>query len=400
MLCKICRSEVAELLVNKGRKAVTSLGRLVEGNSAVYMCESCSHCQTDSGINFEHYYSSEYKSLLDFPEEDDIYKIENNNTVYRSEFMAKNFLGKILCYQRDGQLPGHISVLDYGCGKGLFAKALLSLSDFVECWLYDISDDYLTSWSDKVPRDQSACFDIPEGWAGKFDVITSLLSLEHVCNPVREIDNLRSLLAPSGFLYILVPNMYSENKIDMLVADHIHHYSPLSMKVALSAAGFDLLDEDHASHSQCSIYLAKRRLKVFKPACQTNEINEYIRRQKDIAYSFGASFDRLEAFARSNKDRPCIVIGAGVIGSLVASLIDGLMQISCFVDSNKFKQKKGWLGYSVVSPADLGKHIENLRPPRPVYVIAMNSKMAPIGLTMVPGNAHPDDVFRLFPSRL
>jgi len=377
MLCRICGSDVTELLKNKSHQVVTSLGRLVEGNFAVYTCESCSHCQTETGIDFGHYYSSEYKSLLDFPEEDDIYKIENNNTVYRSEFMAKTFLAKISCYQKDGQLPGKISILDYGCGKGHFVKSLLSLSNFTDCWLYDISDDYLPNWSDNVPRDHYACFDIPEAWAGKFDIITSLLSLEHVCNPAREIDSLRSLLTSSGFLYILVPNMYSENEMDMLVVDHIHHYSPLSMKVALSAAGFDLLDEDHASHSQCSIYLAKRRPKVIKPVCKTSEINEYIRRQKDIAYSFGESFDRLRAFATSNKGRPCIVIGAGVIGSLVASLIDDLMSISCFVDSNKFKQKKGWLGYSVV---------------------AMNRKMVPIGLSMVPGHTHPDDVFSLFPS--
>jgi 2-polyprenyl-3-methyl-5-hydroxy-6-metoxy-1,4-benzoquinol methylase len=99
--------------------------------------------------------------------------------------MAKTFLAKISCYQKDGQLPGKISILDYGCGKGHFVKSLLALSNFTDCWLYDISDDYLPNWSDNVPRDHYACFDIPEAWAGKFDIITSLLSLEHVCNPAR-----------------------------------------------------------------------------------------------------------------------------------------------------------------------------------------------------------------------
>jgi hypothetical protein len=54
MLCRICGSDVAELLKNKSHQVVTSLGRLVEGNFAVYTCESCSHCQTETGIDFGH----------------------------------------------------------------------------------------------------------------------------------------------------------------------------------------------------------------------------------------------------------------------------------------------------------------------------------------------------------
>ena len=357
MTCAICGSCQTKLITFDNGQLVTSLGKLVEGSSTIYSCESCSHCQTESTIDFEEYYSSEYRTLMAFPDEDDIYSIENGKTIYRSDHMVKIFLSKILAYRSNLQLDESIRMLDYGCGKGHFAKRLSSTSSMFQCYLYDISADYLPSWSEYVSASQYAISGIPESWFGTFDVITSLLSLEHVQDPIEEIRRLRLLLSSQGVIYIIVPNMYSENQLDMLVADHMHHYSPLSMRTALQKAGLELVEEDHVSHSQCSIYVAKCGSEDARSVHNSSNTYEHLQRQRDIAMSYEASLDKLNAFLASKRGRPIIIVGAGLIGSLIASLIDDLTQIACFVDSSIFKQKKGWLSSPVLSPSDLDKFV-------------------------------------------
>lgn len=393
MTCAICGSFQTKLITFDNGQLVTSLGKLVEGSSTIYSCESCSHCQTESTIDFEEYYSSEYKTLMAFPDEDDIYSIENGKTIYRSDHMVKIFLSKIMTYRSYLQLDESIRMLDYGCGKGHFAKRLSSASGIFRCYLYDISADYLPSWSEYVSESQYACSDIPESWFGTFDVITSLLSLEHVQDPIEEIRKLRLLLSSQGVIYIIVPSMYSENQMDMLVADHMHHYSPLLMRTALQKAGLELVEEDHVSHSQCSIYIAKCGSEDARSVHNSSNTYEYLQRQRDIALSYESSLDKLNAFLASKRGRPIIIVGAGVIGSLIASLIDDLTQIACFVDSSIFKQKKGWLSSPVLSPSDLDKFVTA---DPPVYIIAFNGKMTPIGLSMVPACVQSNDVFSLF----
>lgn len=357
MTCAICGSDQTKLMTFNNGQLVTSLGKLVEGNSTIYSCASCSHCQTESSIDFEKYYSTEYKTLMAFPDEDDIYGIENGKTIYRSDHMVQIFLSKILRYRSDLQPSECIRTLDYGCGKGHFAKNLSSLSSLFKCYLYDISTDYLPIWSEHVSPSHYACSDIPDSWFGAFEVVTSLLSMEHVQDPIKELKKLQLLLSSQGIIYIIVPNMYSENRMDMLVADHIHHYSPLSMRKALQKAGLELVEEDHVSHSQCTIYIAKNCPESSRPVHNPSNTDEYLQRQKDLAMSFQSSLDMLNTFLESKSGRPIIIVGAGVIGSLIASLIDDLTQIACFVDSSIFKQKKGWLSSHVISPLDLDKLI-------------------------------------------
>ena len=67
-----------------------------------------------------------------------------------------------------------------------------------------------------------------------------MFSLEHVTDPLAILRHVSSLLKECGIFYIVVPNMYSENESDVLVVDHLHHYSPVSMRKMLEFCGFAL----------------------------------------------------------------------------------------------------------------------------------------------------------------
>ena len=254
MNCKICGSSVDQLLDLPQSHQVSSLGRLIDGSASIYYCKNCSHCQTSTNINLSEYYSSNYKTLMHSPDEDDVYKITSGRTIWRAEHMALTFIDKLKNLIADSSNLDTLNFLDFGTGKGLFPKTVLKKSSQFNIHLYDVSKDYIPSWNLFCKPSQYSCFEFPSKWQGFFDVITSMFSLEHVIDPVSELKKISSLLKPDGLLYVVVPNMYSENMFDMVVVDHVHHYSECSIAQAFAQAGLTLIDSDQASQASFNLY--------------------------------------------------------------------------------------------------------------------------------------------------
>lgn len=392
MICTICGGVVSKILDLDQREQVTSLGRLIAGKASVYRCESCTHCQTDTAINLEEYYSKDYKTLMHTMEEDDVYKIIDGRIVWRAEHMARTFIKKIdkLINPLDGK---KIRFLDFGTGKGLFPKTVMSLNPLYNSYLFDISEDYTLSWQQFRNPNQYSSFSIPADWHHSFDVVSSMFSMEHVSNPLVELRTIANLLKPGGYLYIVVPNMYSENIFDMIVVDHVQHYSPSSVKAVLQQANLMLVDEDHVSHDQASIYIAQNMIVAAPEARECDEYNKYLRMQDEASLLFARMIDKINQFADYAQGGPIVVVGAGVIGTFVKSILGSRNGIGLFVDSNIHKQSKGWLSLPVISPSALAEY-DKLYSPH--YIIAHNPRMIPLALEMLPCGIANDRVLTLF----
>lgn len=120
---------------------------------------------------------------------------------------------------------GHpLRVLDFGCGKSLFGRRASQEGDRFDVHLFDVSDNYENYWG-FVRSEKRAQFSLPPSWAQKFDVVTSLFSLEHVERPLEVLADIRRLLRPDGVVYVVLPNPYGDNISDYLVVDHVQHFS-------------------------------------------------------------------------------------------------------------------------------------------------------------------------------
>jgi len=393
MICKVCNSRVDKILSLSQRQQVTSLGRLIIGQAAVYRCKSCTHCQTETDINLAEYYAKDYKTLMHTMEEDDVYKIVNDRIIWRAEHMARTFIEKVDTLLSPSVYNNMIRFLDFGTGKGLFPKTVFNFKPSFDPYLFDISEDYTLSWDQFCNSSHYSCFTVPANWHHSFDIVSSMFSLEHVVNPVSELQTISNLLKPGGLLYIVVPNMYSENIFDMVVADHVQHYSPYSIRAVLEQVDLTLVDEDHDSHDQASIYVAQNRSNAITKACDSDEAKSYLQRQDEVSLCFAELVDKITKFAESAQGGSIAVVGAGVIGTFVKSILDGRYGIDLFVDSNIHKQSKGWLSLPVVSPSALAEY-DKLN--RPHYIIAHNSKMRSLGLKMLPQEVTGDRILTLF----
>ena len=255
MKCKVCSSNSELVFEQSGGVAITSLGKIIEAKADTFLCSYCSHCQTHPSINLFEYYSNEYKTLSFSMDEDDLYGYESGIPIYRNSHQAKTLSKKLKNIKEFNLSDGPL--LDFGCGKSLVMKYFIKETPVENVYLYDVSNDYIKFWKSFLPSEQYACFDLPPKWDGFFTLITSFFSLEHVADPISELKKINQLLKKDGLVYIVVPNMYSENIADMIVVDHIHHYSEPSMELLLNNTGFEMIEADHLSHAQGSIYIGK-----------------------------------------------------------------------------------------------------------------------------------------------
>lgn len=346
--CSICGCQMSEVYHSSSEVSITSLAALVPGKTIVFACAHCGHLETSSLFDLDQYYDTGYKIGGLDADEDDLYTIEDDRMVFRSEHMARILLKKTSSF-------GITKLLDYGCGKSLASQRAMVANPNLDVYLFDVSRDYVEFWKSFRPEEKFAFFNTPLAWNGFFDCVTSFFSLEHVPSPRDSVAQIRNLLRDGGYLYAIVPNIYSVNRADLLVVDHLHHYSLSSMKYCLSSSGFELIEVDNISHQQASIYIAKA---VAEPSSVIEldpvEVLASIQEANKLADFWEDAEARLHKFearlAASGVER-IYIYGAGIVGIFLYSRFRNKAIISGFIDSNQHKQKKKYCGLPVVSPS-------------------------------------------------
>jgi SAM-dependent methyltransferase len=345
--CSICGGEMSVVFHSSSEVSITSLAVLVPGKTTVSVCGHCGHLATSSLFDLDQYYDTGYKiGGLDV-DDDDLYSIEEGTTVFRSEHMARVFLEKT-------SNLGITRLLDYGCGKSLTSKWAMASNPNLDAYLFDVSNDYVEFWKSFRPEVKYALFDTPASWNGTFDCVTSYFSLEHVPFPRDSLSRIRSLLRNGGFLYAIVPNIYSVNRADLLVVDHLHHYSLSSMKYCLYSCGFELVEVDNHTHHQASIYIARaisddalrKEPDPVKVAAGIQDVYEIADYWKEVE----ARLWEFEAQVAAAGLKRLFIYGAGIVGVYLYSKFRDKQRIAGFIDSNRHKQKKNYCGLQVVSP--------------------------------------------------
>jgi len=136
------------------------------------------------------------------------------------------------------------SLLDIGCSSGAFLSSLTDRS-----WqLYGIEIDALQA-NRATTRTGAHIFagDLLDASfrPGSFDVITMFHVLEHFDHPHDRMKKIYEWLKPGGVIYLGLPNIESwEARVfgsywfGLEVPRHLYHYTPTSLRLLLSAAGF------------------------------------------------------------------------------------------------------------------------------------------------------------------
>ena len=249
--CNLCENELAPpLYVGPEARSLTSLCAIVPGRTIVHFCGQCGHLQTQPLPALPAYYDSQYRILLDSEDEDQLYKITNGRKIFRIDQQVRTFLEKV-------PLAPAARVLDYGCAKGASAKKLLQFRPDISAHLFDVSSMYLPFWERFAREDQWGTHELKPRWQASFDAVMSYFVLEHVAEPVAVARRMAGLLKPGGVLYGLVPNVLA-NSADLIVADHVNHFSRPSLEALMERAGLRLVEIDGQAHEAGWIVTARK----------------------------------------------------------------------------------------------------------------------------------------------
>jgi SAM-dependent methyltransferase len=312
----------------------------------VYACHECGHVQSVEIAGIDQYYDTDYDILVSSEEEDQIYQVVDGIAIYRTEHQVHTLLDKVV-------LSAGSTILDYGCAKSATMRILRSGHSELHTYLFDVSDRYVSFWSAFLSEEHWATHVIPTSWNGRFDAVTSFFSLEHMARPQDALQQIHRLLKTGGIFYGIVPNVFS-NTADMIVVDHVSHFTVPSLTHLLRGACFEVVEIDTTAHRGALIFVAKKIGSKSVAVTRVEEIQNTVKAAKRIAQYWKGAGENVQAFEDSldGVDRIAIY-GAGFYGAFLTACLRHPHRIACIVDQNPFLQGRSVNGARIVAPADL-----------------------------------------------
>jgi SAM-dependent methyltransferase len=230
--CRLCgKATLQELESFRALPRVTSDCKPWSAGGRLAVCTSCGATQ----------------KLADAAWLAEIAAIYDSYTIYHQSQGAEQpiFSGQGAPLPRSVQLADYLtqqlgrrdrlSLLDFGCGTG---AALATFAQQYPDWaLYgsELSVKSLPALR-KLPGFVDLFTCPPEKIPARFDLITLIHSLEHVLEPIGTLAALAGKLEEAGHLFVQVPDC-SSTPYDLLIADHLLHFSSDTLRFAGERAG-------------------------------------------------------------------------------------------------------------------------------------------------------------------
>jgi len=258
----------------------------------------------------------------------------------RCEVLARHLLAS-------GRLPPAGSLLDVGAGSGAMLAAFSAASP--DWRLYGLDLDTRKEVALKaIPRFERLFTTPPGEVKQQFDLLTLIHSLEHFDQPVAMLRSLRGLIAPGGRLFVQVNNV-ERTPFDLVVADHLSHFSPKSLAylVAQSGLGVDGVRTDWVNKELSLLTSDAPQAEAVRgddPAAATARV------RRDVEWLSAMLEHARAASVRAGRGR------FGMFGTSVAAtwLASGLGDaIDFYVDEDPARRGRTHLGRPIVLPAEV-----------------------------------------------
>ena len=346
--CRICHGLLGPPVYESPLDAsVTSLCQILDGKTCVWHCENCSHTQTKPLLAVDNFYAVDYHILTADEKEDQLYSMCDGRKVFRTEHQVTTLLEKV-------NLSSNARVLDYGSGKGSTLRELCGNHSGIIPFVFDVGEQYRLFWKKFCPEENQAVGQLPPDWDNSMDVVVSFFALEHVSNPRAFVRNVNCLLKPGGVFYFLVPNIF-ENTADLVVADHLNHFSEGSLHRLLADASFVVRDIDAKAHNSAWVVVAEKSdVKGSVPV--TKSVSSQIADMSTYWREFGGRVRDFE----SDVEGEVAIYGSGFYGALIYVSLNNAQKVSCFLDQNPHRQKQSLLGKPILAPEVLPETVERL----------------------------------------
>lgn len=358
--CLVCESSsLVPLLELPDGLTITSLCRTIEGRVTSYFCRSCGHVQTTPLPNLSVYYAENYQILAQSAEEDQLLTLSNGKLAYRLQHQAETLMESL-------EIPLGAKILDYGCAKAETLRRICQTRSDLVPFCFDVSDDYSGFWKTFVLEENLATHRVRQEWDSRFDIVTTFFALEHVERPKEFVGEIFRLLRSGGKVYGIVPNLLT-NTADIVVADHVNHFTVPSLERLLCDCGFSGIEISDEKHPGALLFIAEKAEYRGITASADFRLEEQV---MEIARYWEGYVGNVREFENGHRDGSCAAIyGSGFYGSFIYASLREPSKIRYFVDQNPYRQRTLHLGIPVIPVEEITADLE-------VLYVGLNPRIA------------------------
>lgn len=378
--CNVCRAMLGPALYRSTEgQSLTSLCRLHPSTTEVFACTGCGHLQTRAIEGVDAFYDHDYNILVDSEDEDQVYEMQDGTPIYRTAHQVRVLRDTL------GDLAPPLLLLDYGCAKSSTIRALCAQEPDIVPHLYDVSARYEPFWEKFVPRGNWAIRHTPASWQGRFDLVTSFFSLEHIPTIADTLLHIASLMRPGGRFHAVVPNVLT-NVADFVVVDHCNHFTEPSLMHLLADAGLIAERIDDTAHRGAFVLVARKpeRSAVLTMPSDRSGIERVCAELCSLADFWRDVAGRVREYERMLPGQTQVAIyGAGFYGAFLSSSLADAERVACYLDNNPFLHGKTFNHKPVLPPAQLPADVG-------AVLIGLNPAHARRIVADIPALARPD----------
>lgn len=379
-LCRVCGTALSAPAYETPAPALTSVMTPADIPAQAFICAACGHAQSPDLPDVAAFYDSGYRISLASDDHDQIVRVSAEGVpLYRTDLQAEVSLRLL-------DLPQGAKLLDYGAAKADTLRKVVRARGDLHPHVFDVSTDYAAAWQGWVAVEDQATYETPAHWQGRFQAAMSHFALEHVAEPRRFLDTLHGLVAEGGKLLVTVPDPVI-NVCDMIVADHLNHFTVPSLKRAFADAGFRIESIDAETFPGAFFVLATRCAGPQDPALAPDEVAKACAEATAICTFWQAARAHVDAAAQRLKGRRAAIYGAGFYGSWLLGRIGDLVDVTLFLDQNPHLAGRPHLGRPVLLPAEMPADVDlvfvGLNPLRARDIIASVPALQRPGLEFV-----------------
>jgi SAM-dependent methyltransferase len=347
-LCAVCSSDQLQEIEGFASLArITSDCRPFPAGGCLYACSSCSAVQKRPSPQWLSEIGEIYSAYSSYYQSGGDEQIVFDRLSGRPRRRSDVFLERLVA---SGDWPDKGTALDVGCGNGV---TLSSMSRALSDWQlngFEMSNSGLQRLQ-AIPGFRRLFSGSLETIHGAFDLVTMVHSLEHFPSPAMALTELRPAVG-EGRLFIEVCNI-DENPFDILIADHLMHFSPDTLSRLLRRCGFDPVTvATDWVHKEISLVARPNVLSVqideIVPSTKTDADKVRCRILKYVAW-LNEMMDTIENYASGEKAFG--VFGTSIAATWIASQLGE--RIAFFVDEDESRVGKTHLGRSILHPRDV-----------------------------------------------
>lgn len=357
--CYVCESSIESFALSLAAPALSSLTTEIDVPTHVAVCDRCGHGQSPEPVELASFYDVEYRISLQSDDFDQLYATVDGAPKYRTEKQLEILLGLVDVF--DGA-----RVLDYGAAKAQSLRRLIGARPGIVPHVFDISQDYQNHWDTFLPRERTATYDLPSAWEAQFDLITTYFVLEHIADPTTHLRRLRKMLAPEGRVFVMVPNALT-NTGDLLVVDHVNHFTVPSLVQACALSGLRVEKIDDQGFVGAIAIVAKAAGTVTGPT--DGEIADAATKLREACDAWGKVDAHLIQTVLERPSRKFALHGAGFYGAFAMQRLKNNASLACVLDANPYLQGSEFFGRPVLAPGELPSDVDTV-------IVALNPATA------------------------